>query len=268
MVETGYFHSGDNELFYSCTVPPGKAADAGVMFVHAGSGNRLGPHRMFVEMAEGLNILGYPTFRFDLSGCGDSTGAISRNGIRAQVTDVVEATRFFVALTNLKSVVLLGISRGAHICFTVMAEYHLPLGGMILLSMPVSSTGSALKSFGSRLAEYTCKLKDPKYLRKLLSGQADITQIRKTLMTALRLGHRYRQAERKTFKSKCQILFIYGQRDPISAKSRRHYTSKCHQNNLVYDLYIVAGANHSFFHYKWKEEICNVSERWLEKILN
>ena len=268
MVETGYFRSGDNELFYSCTVPTGKARVAGIVFVHAGSGNRLGPHRMFVEMAEGFNILGYPTFRFDWSGCGDSTGAISQNGIKAQVADVVEATRFFVGLANLESVVLLGISRGARICFTVMAEHHLPLAGMILLSIPVSSTGSALKSFGSQLTEYIYKLKDPKYLGKLLSGHADITQIRKTLMTALRLGHRYGQAERKTFKSKCHILFIYGERDPISVKSRRYCTSKCHQNNLAYDLHIVAGANHSYFHYKWKEEVRKVSERWLEKILN
>lgn len=268
MVETGYFRSGDNELFYSCTVPTGKTTDAGVVFVHAGGGNKLGPHRMFVEMAESFNILGYPTLRFDLSGCGDSTGAISRNGIKAQVADVVEATRFFMGLANLENVVLLGISRGARICFTVMAEHHLPLAGMILLSMPVSSTGSALRSFGSQLTEYICKLKDPKYLRKLLSGRADIIQIGTTLVTALQLGHRYKRVERKTYDSKCHVLFIYGDRDPISTKSRRYYTSKCHQNNLAYDLHIVAGANHSFFHYKWKKEVCNVSERWLEKILN
>ena len=82
MTETGYFNSGGNELFYSCTIPAGKNETTGIVFVHAADGNRLGPHRMFVEFARHFNSLGYPTFRFDLSGCGDSTGAVSEDNSR------------------------------------------------------------------------------------------------------------------------------------------------------------------------------------------
>jgi len=267
VVKVGNFRSGENELYYSCGIPPRRTNDVGIIFVHAADGNRLGPHRMFVEAANRLNVLGYPTLRFDLAGCGDSTGAASDNDITADVSDVISAVRFFVTEANLQGVVLFGISRGARVCYTAMVQHRLPLNGMILLSTPISSGRAALKSFGSRLSEYVCKLKDPEYLRKFLSGRASIAQIRQTLLTALRLRCRYTGTEKKAFTSKCAVLFIYGGYDPIAAESSRYYTGRCRENDVPYDCHVISGANHSFFHYKWKEEIFDVSRQWLERIL-
>ena len=56
---------------------------------------------MIVEFANSLNSLGYPTLRFDLSGCGDSTGSVLRADTAADVSDVVEAVGFFAARANL-----------------------------------------------------------------------------------------------------------------------------------------------------------------------
>lgn len=268
MLEVGYFRSGDNELSYSCVIPPGKAKRAGFIFVHAADGNRLGPHRMFVELANKFNSLGYPTLRFDLSGCGDSTGSITRSDITPEVFDVVEATRFFVAKANLNSVILFGISRGSHVCYTAMMQHPLSLSGMILLSIPLSSNRAALKSLGLRLKEYICKLRDPKRLWKLLSGRANVAQIWQTLTTALQLSGRYNRAEKKGSASRCPVLFIYGEHDPIGKESSQYYTSRCQENDLPYDCHFIVDANHSFFHYKWKEEIFSVSKQWLERILN
>ena len=268
MVETGYFRSGDNELSYSRTIPRGQAKKVGVVFIHASDGNRLGPHRMFVEFANSFDSLGYPTLRFDLSGCGDSTGSVSRADTAADVSDVVEAVGFFTARAKLKGVILLGISRGSRVCYTAMAEHLLPLSGMILLSTPVSSSRAALKSFGVRLREYVCKLRDPRRLRKLLSGRANLPQIWQTLMNALRLRRRYTQVHEKAFASRCPVLFVYGRGDSLAEESSRYYARKCRENKLPYDCHFVADANHSFFHYRWKEEILGVSRLWLERILN
>lgn len=268
MVEVGYFGSGDNELSYSRTIPSREVKRIGVMFVHAADGNRLGPHRMFVEFANKFNSLGYPTLRFDLSGCGDSTGSVSRADIAADVFDVVEAIRFFVAKADLEGVVLFGISRGSRVCYTAMAQHLLPLSGIILLSTPISSNKAALKSLGLRLREYICKLRDPKRLWKLLSGRANVPQIWQTLVTALQLSRRYTQVKRKAFASRCPILFVYGRYDSIGVESSRYYTGKCQENDLPYDCHFIADANHSFFHYKWKEEILNVSKQWLERTIN
>ena len=49
-----FFDSGPNRLSCVCTVPDSREIKAGLIFVHAADGNRLGPHRMFVELAEEL----------------------------------------------------------------------------------------------------------------------------------------------------------------------------------------------------------------------
>lgn len=266
MVELGHFRSDDNELAYSCVIPQGKVKSAGVVFVHAADGNRLGPHRIFVELANKLNFVGYATLRFDLRGCGDSTGVASQGDIRADVFDVVNAVRFFMTSADIDGVILIGISRGAYICYTATMQEHLPLAGMILLSAPISSGKTALKSFGSRLQEYIYKLRDPKNVWKLLSGRANLGQIRQTLITALKLRSRYGRFEGRDCVSRCPVLFIYGGRDPIAPESSRYYAEKCRDNGLPYDCRFIAGANHSFFHYKWTEAIFSTSKQWLEKI--
>jgi pimeloyl-ACP methyl ester carboxylesterase len=266
VTEVGCFKSGDNELAYSCVIPDGQSRPFGIIFVHALDGNRLGPHRTFVELACRFNLLGYPTLRFDLSGCGDSSGAVQRDSITAELRDVVEASRFFMTRANLDGVILLGISRGSRVCYSAMAEYELPLQGMILLSTPVSSGKAAARSLRTRLSEYLCKLKDPKHLWKLLSGRAHLRQIWRTLVTAAGLGRRYGPIKDKPFASRCPVLFIYGQLDPNADESSRYYPLKCRQNGVPCECNFIPQANHSFFHYKWKEEIFDVSKQWLEKI--
>jgi pimeloyl-ACP methyl ester carboxylesterase len=267
MTETGFFKSGDNKLSYVCVIPQPQNRNVGIVFVHAAGGNRLGPHRMFVELARKLTSQRYPTLRFDLSGCGDSTGTASQNDIRPDVADVLAAIDFFITKVHLETVTLLGISKGALVCFSAMAMHNLPLCSAILLSTPISTDRAAIRSFSARLREYIYKLTDTKSLWKLLSGKADVSQITKTLIAALGLGRRYEQIGTGQFASKCPVLFIYGENDPIAAQSCRYYTNKCRENGLPYECQIIKGANHSFFHYKWKEQIFDISEKWLEGIL-
>jgi pimeloyl-ACP methyl ester carboxylesterase len=267
VIEVGCFTSGGNALAYSCGIPPGKEKSTGIIFVHAADGNKLGPHRMFVECANRFNRLGYATLRFDLSGCGDSTGTVSRSNIDADLFDVVQAIRFFVAKADVNSVILFGISRGAYVCYTAMAQHGLPLKAVILLSTPVSGGRAAAKSLRMRLKEYYYKLRDPKHLLKLLSGRANIPQIMRTLGAALRRGRSYKAAENSAFVSKCPVLLFYGGNDPIADESRSYYTARCSENHVPCNCHIIAGGNHSFFHYRWKEQIFDVSAQWLDEML-
>ncbi len=265
MAEFGHFKSGNNELAYSYAVPSEKAEKTGIIFVHAADSNRLGPHRMFVEMAASFNSLGYPTLRFDLSGCGDSTGVVVKGDGLAQLLDVVEAVHFFTNIAKIKNVVLFGISRGSYLCYHAMAQHVLPLSGMILLSIPYSSDRTALKSFSNILKEYILKLHDPTRFRNLLSGKANPRGILRTFCKSLGLRNRYSANRQHGFLSTCPTLFIYGSKDPIMHESIKFYTEKYRGNDIPYTCHIIPHANHSFFHYKWKEEIFAVSKRWLSE---
>lgn len=266
MDKIGYFRSAANQLSYSTELPVQHARRTGIIFVHAADGNRLGPHRMFVELARMFGLLGYPALRFDLSGCGDSTGEVSQQSIDAEVFDVAGAVKFFTANASLDNVVLFGISRGARVCYTAMARYRLPLKGLILLSTPVSSGKAGLKSFANELRQYIYKLKEPSHLWKLLRGRANIARIWTTLVTAGRLADRYKTQEKTVPASKAPVLFIYAGHDSIAEESSRYYAAKCRDNILPYDCRFIAEANHSFFHYRWKEQIFDLSKQWLERI--
>lgn len=268
MTEVGYFKSNDNQLAYACSIPSENPKKVGVVFVHAANGNRLGPHRMFFEFSNSINALGLPTFRFDLSGCGDSSGYASQADIAADVSDTIEAIGFFKSKANLEKVILLGISRGARVCYISMAKHSLPLCGMILLSAPTSSNKAALNSLRFRLKEYCCKLRDPGQRWKLLSGRANVRQIGNTLSTAVRIKTRYPQTEENIFATRCPVLYFYGSLDPTAQESSQYYINKYKQNNLPYNCQFIENANHSFFHYKWKERIFRITGQWLDRTLN
>jgi dienelactone hydrolase len=85
-------------------------------------------------------------------------------------------------------------------------------------------------------------------------------------MTALRLGGRYKRIEGRAFATIAPILFIYAAHDPIADESSLYYESACKRSQVNFDCRFIDGANHSFFHYKWKEQIFDLSGQWLKSI--
>jgi len=261
----GYFVSGENRLYYSAGIPTNGRRRTGIVFVHALDGNRLGPHRMFVELARRFEHIGYCTLRFDLSGCGDSTGLLHRQGIDGEIADVANAVRFFLSLERLEHIVLLGISRGARVCCGAATRHGLPLAGLILLSPPVSTMATGLSSLADSVRGYLYRLAQPAQLGKLVRREVNLRRIAATLVNSVRLSRRYRPVQNHPV-SKSRVLLVYGQRDPTASRSATYYEAWCRQNALPYESHIIAGANHSFFHYNWKRQILALSAGWLARL--
>ena len=263
MTEKGYFKSGGNKLFYVADLPEDQWAHAGVLFVHAADGNRLGPHRMLVEMADRLQSMGIAAMRFDLTGCGDSSGRQSQNEIQQDVADVLAAIEFFKARYSIKNLYLFGISRGARVSFSVIAENEAIVAGAILLSTPAPVRGASAKTVFIRIKEYIYKFREPENLKKFLTGKANIKQILKTLLFAMGANKRYRQKQNNDFARKRPLLFIYGTKDPMAMGACGFYRGICGRFEIPHKIIEIEGANHSFFHYRWKEQIFEEAQRWL-----
>ena len=257
-----FFDSGPNRLSYICTAPDEQAIKAGLIFVHAADGNRLGPHRMFVEFAEKLKYCGIASLRFDMRGCGDSEGEPAGDDINHDIIDLLNALSFFSSKYKLPKIFLFGISRGARVSISVLAEHSLPVDGAVLLSTPFSGSKAAAKKFSNRLKEYLYKFRNPESLKKLLSGKADLKQILKTLGFALNSQKRYRRNNDR-FVTKCPLFFIYGSKDPIASDSAAYYSRICETFNIPFKAVEIKNANHSFFHYRWKEQIMEMSKKWI-----
>ena len=113
------------------------AADSGpgtaVLFLHGWSGDRAGPHRMFVKLARNLTGLGFICLRVDFSGRGDSEGETAAASIESMVADAGQALAFLRAQPLCREVVLLGICSGGKVAIGT-AALNPGIPGLILWS--------------------------------------------------------------------------------------------------------------------------------------
>ena len=262
-----FFNSNTNRLSCVCTIPDHQEIKAGIIFVHAADGNRLGPHRMFVELANKLKDIGIASLRFDMRGCGDSSGPLAGGDINPDIEDLLNAITFFTSKYNPPQIFLFAISRGARVSISALAKHSIPVSGAVLLSTPFAGSKAAAKNFFNRLKEYLYKFSNIESLKKLISGKADLKQIAKTLAFALNSQKRYR-TNTDSFVTRCPLLFIYGSKDPIAQGSSLHYRRICEKFNISIKTADIKNANHSFFHYHWKEQITEMTENWLMQNIN
>jgi hypothetical protein len=63
---------GDGGRLFGILSEPGRGARTAVIFLNADANHRVGPNRLYVSLARDLAARGYPAFRFDVGGLGDS----------------------------------------------------------------------------------------------------------------------------------------------------------------------------------------------------
>lgn len=95
------------------TVPAGiPARPVGIILLAGGPQYRAGAHRQYVHLARDLAAAGYPAFRFDACGKGDSTGEFE--GFEDQDQDIASAIDALMAqVQQVRRVALFGLCDGA-----------------------------------------------------------------------------------------------------------------------------------------------------------
>ncbi len=90
----------------------------GLLIVSNGNEIRSGPHRSMSQLAHRIAAAGYPVFRFDRRGVGDSAGV--NRGFMESAPDLVAAAGIFRREAKLRRVVAFGNGDGA----TALALFH------------------------------------------------------------------------------------------------------------------------------------------------
>ena len=266
MNKIGYLQGRKEKLYYDYSKPAAQVK-VGVIFVHAASGNRLGPHRMFVEMGEKFYKLGYAVMRFDFAGCGDSTGTGPMQSIEDDSFDLVKVCEFFRQQEDLEKIFLIGISRGGRLCFNAVRKYEIPVSGMVLLSASYLDNSIFVRLFVNRLKQYLVKLTEPGGCQRLISGAVNFRGILRTFAFCFQFKQKKDSAKGGAgFKTRCPLLFVYGGNDPITNNSKSHYSTICKKNEIDHKCVSIENANHSFFHYKWKENLFGICKKWIENL--
>ncbi|WP_322963290.1 hydrolase 1, exosortase A system-associated [Sphingomonas fuzhouensis] len=153
------------------------ASDTGLMIVSGGNEPRMGAHRGQAMLAARIAARGYPVFRFDRRGVGDSEGA--NGGWESSGPDLAAAIDAFAEAANLTRVIGFGNCDAAAALATFGAEAGF---ARVLLSNPwLSDEPDLLPPAAAIRRHYARKLVNPAEWLRLARGAVDLGKLRQGL---------------------------------------------------------------------------------------
>lgn len=123
-----------------------------VIMLNSGLVYQAGPNRLYVEMARDLAKCGFSSFRFDLSGIGDSNRSRESVALEEQIpNDIDEALAFIEEKTGIKNFVLMGICTGADNAHKYALRNSSVTGAIFMDGYAYKTPGYYLRYYGPRI---------------------------------------------------------------------------------------------------------------------
>lgn len=279
-------------------IPKGHS-DTAVLFLHGWSGNRSGPHHMFVKLARLLTNDGLVNLRFDFYGRGESSGELFDGTLLTMIEDAICAIEWLSDNLGVRRCITIGICSGGEVA--VGCATHPKVHGCVLWSAPIFAGLQARqrerRKRWSYFVEYLRKLFRPTTWRKLFSGQVQFGIIMRVLFGRVGDAHKpkgspsstpYDEAQAKRSidavptdvlnRERAQLerlldeferhyrkptLMVYGTGDPEAKPAIAWYGRILDRSRAPYTVHLVRGANHSFYSLVWEREVLNVTRQWL-----
>ena len=238
----------------------------GVVMLNSDDGCRLGPHRLWIRLAERLCREGYPCLRFDYRGCGDSEGPEGSPPGHIGLMDALAAEHILRERTGTHHSVLVGICYGAEIgllaarcCPTVCGVVACSVGRYVT----TAGYKRALQHGSHYLWAYARKLLQRQTWSKLVRGQVNGRFILGGLADRLNFRHHQKQQDGACMAEvlagdhhrNVPALFIYGSADPLARQEKPGYQHEAAEQNLNRIFMNVDGADHNFSSLVWSEQV-------------
>lgn len=196
MKEQALLFGKSRSLVGILTDPPTASTAADLpafVLLNAGLVHRVGPHRMFVQMARNLAAMGFVVLRFDHSGIGDSKVRDDRLPFeQSSINETLEAMQCLSTLRGSKRFVLVGLCSGTFTSFRT-ARGDSRIVGIVLLnalleSPETISEEAAADAFSRKIARsyWHHKIFLPRSWLKIVTGKASYGQICRVLYLQLR----------------------------------------------------------------------------------
>jgi exosortase A-associated hydrolase 1 len=142
------------------------SATVGLLIVSGGNEIRAGAHRGMAMLAQAVAAAGFPVFRFDRRGVGDSSG--ENRSFRSSRPDIAAAAAAFRAEAGVSRVVGFGNCDAA----SALALFGRAAGieALVLANPWVVEPAADLPPPAAVRARYAAKLRDPAEWRRLVTG--------------------------------------------------------------------------------------------------
>lgn len=156
-------------IVHDCLATTG---NPGILVVVGGPQYRVGSHRQFVLMARGWASAGYPVFRFDYRGMGDSEGARrSFDEVDEDIRSAVDA--FMAERPELDGVIIFGLCDAASAALMYGAN-DARIRGLILANPWVRTPEGEARSFVRHY--YGARLLQGSFWKKVFAGEFRVAE--------------------------------------------------------------------------------------------
>ena len=160
----------------------GAAGGVGLLIVSGGNEVRVGAHRGMAALAASVAAAGFPVFRFDRRGVGDSSG--ENRGFRESGRDIAAAAAAFQAEAGVTRIVGFGNCDAASAL--ALFGWAAEIDALILANPWVVEPADDLPPSAAIRARYAAKLGDPAEWRRLVSGAVSPGKLARGLARAAR----------------------------------------------------------------------------------
>lgn len=282
---------------------PRNARGVCVLLLSPGIKGRVGPHRLYLKLAARLVPMGFHVLRFDYHGLGDSEGELSErtladmyNSIQAgrYIGDTVAAMDWMQRTHGIERFVGSGLCGGS-ISALVTAESDRRIECLLGIGLPTVLEGGpenwarilTQQQIESLRGSYLRKLLDPKSWARLLSGKSEYKVIWRILRDrALRrprtaaadaapakagvdsTNPRFASAFLSMLRSNRPMLLLFSGADRLHGQFQEnfeaHHAERLAPFKHLYEVHVVANANHVLSDRAWVAEALQVASRWLD----
>jgi alpha-beta hydrolase superfamily lysophospholipase len=276
LTETPILFGKDNRLFGILTeLSSARRPDRPIIcFLNSGADHHVGPHRMHVELARDLASRGYPTFRFDVAGIGESrvsTGDRENHLYSvASVADVRQAMTMLSLRRRGDRFVLVGLCAGAYLAFQSTIDDPRVVGHALLSPVALDwRDGDAVAPTARSpvFRDYASSLLDKGVWLRVLRGEVDFVNLarffKRRLFTSARaelvsfgrsLGHQPHSSEnmkailRTMDERGVWTLVVSGSADEGPDEIATHAGYRALRAGGVKNLsfHVIEGADHTF----------------------
>jgi alpha-beta hydrolase superfamily lysophospholipase len=181
---------GSSHPLFGILVHPATGARDGrrpaIIMTNSGCVHRIGPHRFYVGMARRWAALGFPVFRVDLSGIGDSPvppGCVENITYpRHGVQDLEDAMACLTERVGARKFIVIGLCSGGDLAFKVGFKDERVVGAVMMNPRTFCVHDLAMVEEFHAGAYPLDSLMRPASWKKLLRGQVDVRRAARTVL--------------------------------------------------------------------------------------
>ena len=273
-IETALTFTCQDQQLIGIHHSPQNPAKKGVLIIVGGPQSRAGSHRLFTLLARHLAQNGYPVFRFDYRGMGDSSGA-ERNfeDIHEDICCALDA--FSAASPHVSEFVLWGLcdAASAAVCY---ASADARVTGMVLLNPWIRTNRTEAQTFLKYY--YVRRFAEPAFWKKLSGEKFYLFKAAGSVFKQLKLAYQPDSQPQNDLPIRMlsgmrrfngPALFILSGND-LTAKEFMHVTNSSREWQQLllesrFSRQELDQADHTFSCKIWRDQIAKWTVDWLSE---